>query len=119
MDCENWLFTSNVSFSSLPYGEPCLCGFRITRPQNILFSYKAHVDDEDDDTVSLPHQSYSAAPKSDDTDDFYDNTQIDEDGPNPLYHADMHLAFSPDLNIDTDYYGESSRSTPRGNAIVV
>jgi len=91
-------------------------GYRITRPQNILFSYKAHVDDDDDDTVSLPHQSYNVSPKTDDADDFYDSTQIDEDGPNPLYHADVHLTFSSDLNINTDYYGDS---TPRDNAVVV
>ncbi|KAI0223900.1 hypothetical protein LSAT2_025012 [Lamellibrachia satsuma] len=104
-------------FAALVY-RAFLCDFfRITRPQNILFSYKAHVDDDDDDTVSLPHQSYNASPKTDDTDDFYDSTQIDEEGPNPLYHADVHLTFSPDLNIDTDYYAEAP--SPRENAVVV
>ena len=90
------------------------------------FSYKAHYDDggdDDDDSVHMPQQSYRDAGAAGATGakalgrpDIYDSTEIDDDdddgsGPNPLYSAHMHLAFGPELSVNTEYFADSR---PRG-----
>ena len=97
---------------------------RSTHPPDILFSYKAHNDEEDDDDhVSMPHQGAAPHHKplaslyrdhDDDTagggaalSSSFDSTQIDAPiSPNPLYAHDEDFHFSPELTINSEYLRE-------------
>ena len=95
--------------------------FRTSQPPNILFSYKAQVDDgADEDSVSMPHQIYRSVNRNSDPMDHaqiqhpegasFDSTHFDAQNQNPLYHstnADLTMSF------ESDYFGQ----TPDGNSV--
>ena len=72
----------------LDYNDSVLCSivcFRTSLPSSILFSYKAHVDEEDDN-VNLPHQSTHVPNELSNVVD-YNTSHFDNQSPNPLYHG--------------------------------
>lgn len=93
-----------------------LC-YRTSQPPNILFSYKAQVDDGgDEDSVSMPHQIYAPNPRADGQTDHptgasFDSTHFDEQSPNPLYHPDdfHHFPVNAELKMsfESDYFGQT------------
>ena len=96
--------------------------FRSTsQPPNILFSYKAQVDaDDDDDILSLPNQRYAPAPHKPPEEEgamsrSYDSTHFDAASPNPLYdNLDDHgLGINSEVNFSQDYFSSNSPNGPR------
>ena len=98
--------------------------FSTSQPPNILFSYKAQVDEgADEDSVSMPHQIYtptgSGRPGEPGGGDVHhpagasvDSTHFDERSPNPLYTDDLHFPINAELKMsfESDYFGQ----TPEG-----
>ena len=98
--------------------------FSTSQPPNILFSYKAQVDEgADEDSVSMPHQIYTPTggrpgEAGGDVDHppgaSVDSTHFDERSPNPLYNAteDLHFPVNAELKMsfESDYFGQ----TPEG-----
>ena len=95
--------------------------FRSTsQPPNILFSYKAQVDaDDDDDILSLPNQRYAPAPHKPPEEEgamsrSYDSTHFDAASPNPLYdNLDDHgLGINSEVNFSQDYFSSNPGRIP-------
>jgi len=62
--------------------------YRISTP-DILFSYKSHTDDGDNDEVILPNQpvDYSMSDAAADLASSIDSTHFTSSSPNPLYRS--------------------------------
>ncbi len=97
----------------------CVC-CSTSQPPNILFSYKAQVDESlDEDTVSMPQQIYTSV-KPDGTEQqvmsgSYDSTHFDGPSPNPLYNnSDMVAPINAELAMAVDFYGSSPEHGQNG-----
>ncbi|KAK2152448.1 hypothetical protein LSH36_328g01050 [Paralvinella palmiformis] len=95
-------------YAPLVYGAFLWEFFKTSHPPDILFSYKAQLDDEEEDSVHLPHTSNHGVRKSDvdPMTSSYDSTHFDTNSPNPLYTSEFH--FSPELSINTDYFTDNN-----------
>ncbi|CAH1784240.1 unnamed protein product [Owenia fusiformis] len=83
--------------------------FATSQTPNILFSYKAQVDDGGEEDLNLPHQSFPNSPKPENG-ELYDSTQFEDqaqlDSPNPLYN---NTEVSINADIDYDYYQQTNK----------